>query len=461
MTIRNAPPHATAMVESIRDMGYSPVTAIADLVDNSISANAQRIFVHIHWDGAKSWVRILDDGHGMDEHTLENAMRLGAKDPRERRQSTDLGRFGLGLKTASFSQARKLTVASRMNGNHQTCLRWDIERFGQEEEIEWPLYEGPDEGSEVLIQPLDKLAQGTVVLWECLDRMIPSEFEKREMIDLLENLERHLAMTFHRYIDDSGPALQIFLNDHPVAGWDPFMLGHPSKPWESPEYKLMSDSVVAQCHVLPHADMMSKSERADSAGHNGWINHQGFYVYRNKRLLQGGGWLGLSDAGSVWQQDEAHRLARIRLDIPNCYDVDWKIDIIKSQVQSPIGLRKKLRKLAIETREKAKLALSKRSFVSPVSQTASPDFKVSENVWNVSRSSERTSYKISRSHDSVASVLKKSGSLKSDILKMIGIIEETVPVERVFLDSSVSTNADTPAITDTLRTDINSNRNDN
>ena len=127
---RNAPPHAGAMLESLRGLGYTTSTAIADIIDNSLSAGATTVSVHFEWAGATSWIRVLDDGRGMDDAELEDAMRLGARDPRESRDASDLGRFGMGLKTASFSQARRLTVASRKKGGELACLRWDLSRLG-------------------------------------------------------------------------------------------------------------------------------------------------------------------------------------------------------------------------------------------------------------------------------------------------------------------------------------------
>ena len=158
MGVRNIPPHAGAMVESLRGLGYNPSTALADLIDNSIAACATEVDVWFEWQGPQSWIRIVDNGVGMDDATLEEGMRLGAADPRAKRAATDLGRFGLGLKTASFSQARRLTVASRRDGGPIVCLRWDLNLLDQpRSEASWPLFEGPAPGSEELLAPLDTM----------------------------------------------------------------------------------------------------------------------------------------------------------------------------------------------------------------------------------------------------------------------------------------------------------------
>ncbi|OYW34831.1 MAG: ATP-binding protein [Rhizobiales bacterium 12-66-7] len=434
MGARNAPPHAGSMFESLRGLGYAPATAIADLIDNSLSANSSKIDVQLEWAGPESWVRIVDDGGGMDDAALEAGMRLGARDPRAERAPSDLGRFGLGLKTASFSQARRLTVASRRNGGPTVCLRWDLDLIGQEPGAEWPLFEGPAPGSEHLLAPLDKMEHGTVVLWERLDRIVTDGFTATDMIELADRIEVHLAMTFHRLMDGQQPQLRLLLNGRPVKPWDPFLIGHPGKALESPEYKILhTTGVTVQRHVLPHRDMLKPAEQEAAAGPGGWTQQEGFYVYRNRRLLLAGGWLGLGDGGKPWPRDEAHRLARIRLDIPNSVDAEWKINVLKSTASPPVRLRQQLRKLASETRETARRVFAHRGHITPI--TGMRSNAVAE-AWQVRRSAQGTSYRIARDHDLVASILNRAGSLKPDILALLRLIEETVPVQRIWLDTA-------------------------
>ncbi|HQS46635.1 MAG TPA: ATP-binding protein [Xanthobacteraceae bacterium] len=422
------------MFESLRGLGYAPATAIADLIDNSLSANSSKIDVQLEWAGPESWVRIVDDGGGMDDAALEAGMRLGARDPRAERAPSDLGRFGLGLKTASFSQARRLTVASRRNGGPTVCLRWDLDLIGQEPGAEWPLFEGPAPGSEHLLAPLDKMEHGTVVLWERLDRIVTDGFTATDMIELADRIEVHLAMTFHRLMDGQQPQLRLLLNGRPVKPWDPFLIGHPGKALESPEYKILhTTGVTVQRHVLPHRDMLKPAEQEAAAGPGGWTQQEGFYVYRNRRLLLAGGWLGLGDGGKPWPRDEAHRLARIRLDIPNSVDAEWKINVLKSTASPPVRLRQQLRKLASETRETARRVFAHRGHITPI--TGMRSNAVAE-AWQVRRSAQGTSYRIARDHDLVASILNRAGSLKPDILALLRLIEETVPVQRIWLDTA-------------------------
>jgi hypothetical protein len=434
MGVRNAPPHAGSMLESLRGLGYSPATALADLIDNSITANASDVAIHLEWAGPESWIRLVDDGDGMDDAALEAGMRLGARDPRTERAAGDLGRFGLGLKTASFSQARRLTVASRRDGGPVACLRWDLDLIGQQRGAEWPLFEGPEPGSEHLLAPLDQMEHGTIVLWEKLDRIVTDGFVANDMIELADHVEAHLAMIFHRLLDGQQPELRLLLNGMVVKPWDPYLIGHPSKALESPEYRIHhTTGVMVQCHVLPHRDMLKPTDQEAATGPGGWTQQEGFYVYRNKRLLLAGGWLGLGDGGKPWPRDEAHRLARIRLDIPNSADAEWKINVLKSTASPPVRLRSQLYRLALETRDTARRVFAHRGHIAPVSGTRSN--AVAE-AWQARRSAQGTSYRIARDHDLVASILNRAGSLKPDILALLRLIEETVPVQRIWLDTA-------------------------
>lgn len=432
---RNVPPAAGAMLESLRGLGYTTATAIADLVDNSVSAAAGRVDILFEWKGPDSWIRVADNGRGMIDAELEAAMRLGARDPRSQRHAGDLGRFGMGLKTASFSQARILTVASRTAGQERCCLRWDLDQLGGAEGS-WLLHEGARAGSDDRLGATLPYDTGTAVLWENLDRVVTEGFDAQDMIDLAEQVESHLAMTFHRLLDDG---LEIRINGQRVRGWDPFLTGHPGKAMESVEYRLLNAvGVVAQCHVLPHKDLLKPAEYETAAGPVGWPAQEGFYIYRNHRLLLAGGWLGLGERGRRWTRDEAHRLARIRIDIPNSVDAEWKINILKSTASVPVRLRSQLTRLASETRDVAKKVFAHRGRLVAGRGDASgglPD------VWAVHHSTKGNSYRIFRQHDLVASILDRAGPLKPDILSLLSLIAETVPVQKIWLDTAEQTSS--------------------
>ncbi|MCW1777262.1 ATP-binding protein [Pantoea ananatis] len=230
---RSAPPRAMAMLESLRGLGYSAGAALADIIDNSISAGATEVRLDFAWEGAQSRITILDDGRGMSDAELESAMRLGDKNPLDARSAQDLGRFGMGLKTASFSQCRRLTVAT-VKGGAMSCLRWDLDELAADPDGGWLLFEGPAKGSKPFISSLKGRRAGTLVLWETLDRIVTTGYTSEDFHDLIDAIESHLAMVFHRLLQGSRPKLRLLINGRAVAPWDPFMSGHPAKPWSSP-----------------------------------------------------------------------------------------------------------------------------------------------------------------------------------------------------------------------------------
>lgn len=428
---RSAPPRAGALLESLRGLGYSTSTALADIIDNSISAGASEVRIDFVWDGPKSRIAILDNGRGMADAELESAMRLGDKNPLAVREAHDLGRFGMGLKTASFSQCRRLTVATVKDGA-SSCLRWDLTELAAHPDGGWLLFEGPAPGSKAFFAPLQGKKPGTLVLWEALDRIVTDGYTSDDFLALIDEVEAHLAMVFHRLLQGHRARLRLLLNGSAIVPWDPFMTGHPAKPWISPVARRATDygAVEAQCHVLPHRDKLTTAEFESNAGPAGWTAQQGFYVYRNERLLLAGGWLGLGGA-RAWNREEAHRLARIRLDIPNTADAQWKIDVRKSTARPPVSLKPWLTALAENTRDRARRVFAYRG-TPTLGQGGVPV----EQAWRVDRVKSGMRYRIEESHRSVAAVLDNAGALQPLIKAMLRVIEETVPVQRIWLDTA-------------------------
>lgn len=434
---RNAPPRAGAMLEALRGLGYSTAAALADIIDNSVSAGASEVHVGFAWAGDESRVTVLDDGRGMSDAELESAMTLGDKSPLDERHPGDLGRFGMGLKTASFSQCRRLTVASAKAGA-RSCLRWDLDALARDPSGGWLLFEGPAPGSEAFLATLSDKSSGTLVLWEAMDRVVTKAYTADDFVDLIDRVEAHLAMVFHRLLEGPSARLRILINGRPVAPWDPFMSGHPAKPWNSPIARSSADAVTVavECHVLPHKDKLSPEEFERAAGPDGWNAQQGFYVYRNERLLVAGGWLGLGP-GRAWNREEPYRLARIRLDIPNTADAAWKIDIRKSIARPPVSLRPWLTKLAEHTREQARKVFAYRG--SPTQPRVGGPI---EQAWRVERTNAGARYRIDEKHPAVAATLGAAAEHAPLIRAMLRVVEETVPVQRIWLDTAE--NKDTP-----------------
>ncbi|ARN18695.1 ATPase [Piscinibacter gummiphilus] len=419
------------MLEALRGLGYSTGAALADIVDNSISAKASQVDIVFAWAGSKSSVSVLDDGRGMHDEELQSAMTLGDKSPLDTRDAGDLGRFGMGLKTASLSQCRRLTVGTARDGAH-SCLRWDLDELMKDPTGGWLLFEGPAAGSDSHFNALAEKEHGTLVLWEEMDRIVTQGYTSADYLDLIDSVEAHLAMVFHRLLDGPKPRLRLTINGKLVEPWDPFMMGHPAKTWNSPVERFRSDSgvVAVECHVLPHKDKLSPGDFSRGAGESGWNAQQGFYVYRNERLLVAGGWLGLGQ-GRAWNREEAFRLARIRLDIPNTADADWKIDIRKSTARVPVSIRPWLTRFAEDTRDRARKVFAFRG--APIAPRGSAPIEM---AWRTDHGSSGARFRIDEKHPAVAAVLDACADQGELIRAMLRVLEETVPVQRIWLDTA-------------------------
>jgi hypothetical protein len=434
----SVPPPAAATMEALRGLGYSLAAAIADIIDNSIAAGASNAWLTFHWAGRDSFIAIVDDGQGMNSTELLAALTLGSRDPRSSRASSDLGRYGLGLKTASFSQGRLLTVASRRAAEGAAVFRWDLDYVSQVND--WRLLPGPRVGSGDRIAAIETLASGTVVLLENLDRVVPpvGAADRRSQDDFLaqiDHVERHLAMTFHRYLDGTSPPLRIFINGrderHRVHPWDPFLTRHPAT-IATPNEKIQSSGgqIEIQGFVLPHRDRLSNEVFEAAAGPEGWTAQQGFYVYRSRRLILAGSWLGLGET-RAWTKEEPYKLARLRVDLPNTADAEWKIDVRKSSAEPPDFLKGRLRDLAQHVRQQARKVLAFRG-----SPNQAPAGGV-DRAWTVIESGRdgQIRYRINREHPVVRQALERGGDLSEAIEGMLRIIETTVPIQRLWLDT--------------------------
>lgn len=431
------PPDASSMIESMRSYGYTLPAALADLIDNSIAAAAGVVKLRFHWSGADSWVSILDDGSGMSEATLRDAMRLGSRSPLEERDPADLGRFGLGLKTASLSQCRRLTVASKLAGGNRSVRRWDLDYLQQPNVQGWRLLTEPFPGSEPLLDGLDDLEHGTLVLWEVLDRLVDKarvddEKVHKHFLKLVGDVEKHLAMVFHRYLGGARSPLRIVLNEQDVDAWDPFV-ERDSATQRTPEEKVEipghEESVCVQGYVLPHKDHLGDAEHRKASGPRGWNAQQGFYLYRNERLIVPGSWLGLGGS-RPWTKEEHYKLARIRIDIPNSMDHLWQLDVKKSTARAPLQLRERLKGLAQTVRQDARAVFAHRGKYR--------QRKIREEYdrpWKARRRSGATVYRIDRDHPVISALLQSVGpEARTDLEAALRIIEETVPVEQIWLD---------------------------
>ncbi len=333
----NAMPCASSLIESLRDFGYTLETSLADIIDNSITADSSRVDLLADTVGDEPWVAIVDNGTGMTEAELFEAMRLGSRDPRETRAATDLGRFGLGLKSASFAQCRALYVVTRKNGQ-TSCAAWDLDDVSDTNKWELAIFDRPE------FPAMDYLhGDGTAVIWKKLDRLDGgfgnNAVDRAKTINAcLAAAERHLRLVFHRFLEGTKPRLVLSLNDRALKPIDPFVSDNQARQADPPEeLTLAKGTIHIQCVTLPHHKKMTKAAWEETGGPEGHLKSQGLYIYRADRLIIAGSWLGLIKA------TELTKLCRVRVDIPNSMDADWKIDVKKASAQLPPVVRHRLR----------------------------------------------------------------------------------------------------------------------
>jgi Histidine kinase-, DNA gyrase B-, and HSP90-like ATPase len=338
-------PSAARLTSSLRDVGYEFPSAVADLVDNSIAAGASRVEIEIEFAGADSRVLIADDGGGMTANGLAEALRFGSRRLYVR---GDLGRYGLGLKTASLSQCRTVSVASRRPGNGRTSIRQlDLDLIAQWDE--WLIVDpGRTATTERSLEFLDR-GFNTVVAWENLDRVLPEKrpeggWAKRRFESLIRRTSEHLGMVFHRFIEGNHPVgnVGIVVNGEKIRAWNPFAPGESATvtlPEQAFELTIGDTTGIVRLtrYVLPPRDSFSSvAEFERMSGPLKWNRQQGFYIYRVGRLVQWSGWAGIRAI------DEHTKLARAALDFDTDLDTAFNINVSKMRVLIPPQLRQML-----------------------------------------------------------------------------------------------------------------------
>ena len=426
--MEEVPPDPGALIESMRAFGYRLPTAIADLIDNSITARATNVWVDFHWAGRDSWIVVRDDGIGMDSQTLTNAMRLGSRSPVERRDSHDLGRFGLGLKTAAFSQGRALTVASHEAGGDVEVRRWDLDFVTQRGT--WALLHEPDPRSANALIALPATDSGTIVLLHRLDRIAAADTDdeaaRDRFFEEVAGVEEHVSMVFHRFLDRRG--FHLHVNGNEIDPWDPFLIAHPATQRLAPEELTLENLTIhIQPWVLPYFSTMTPDDHRRARGPQGWNAHQGFFVYRGKRLLVPGDYLGLP-----FTQEEHFKLARIQVDLDNALDLLWHIDVRKATAQIPLALRADMRRIAQRTRRAAADSYRFRGKAIARRAPTAGDF-----VWRRQELRDGAiRYVVNREHPLVRAAFTEVGADHAVVERVLRLVEESIPITAIAMDAS-------------------------
>ena len=326
-------PNPGRTIEGLRDTGYNFEMAVADLLDNSVAAGATKISVQVAPDfRGKVRLYIADDGCGMDSEGLVHAMQYGSP---KRPDPASLGKYGLGLKTASTAFCRHLSLISRPSGNSRALMAtWDLDHVVKHEK--W-LLQKSDEPDEYALEFLDEVASeksGTVVFWDKVDRLLKDyqnptgSHAKNALKKLCKELKEHIAMVYQRFLDKSDDRacnVKITVNGETVKPWDPFQKGLAELVAEdSPEAGNNGANFHVRAFILPRREEFPNDELAKKARLSS--NMQGLYIYRENRLIHKADWL------DMFQKEPHSTLLRVEFSFDHKLDDAFHLDIKKSQI---------------------------------------------------------------------------------------------------------------------------------
>ncbi len=426
-------PKADALMGSLRSMGYSFEAAIADVIDNSISA--QCTFIKLFFPKTildTIAVGVLDDGCGMSKDVLFEAMRYGSSDSGQERGDQDLGRFGLGMKSASLSQCKVLTVVSKHDGEY-CSYTWDFNIIQQRKD--WLVQEHTQTEIKGIpyVNELQNLEHGTLVVWQDFDVLSKSN-EGRiydALNDIKEPLNKYLGLVFHRYLSDkSKNKITISINNCRVEALDPFLSSHPKttggkeKTLDIRDSKGVEQLISIIPYVLPYATDLSNKDKKLVGGIEDLRSKQGFYVYRNRRLIIWGTWF------NTHRRWELTKNARVQVDIPNTLDDIWGINIMKQKAIIPKSILRRMSKIVDD--------------VLITSETQQKHRGRKENpedldyIWDRVGGRDKTYYyqinRDSKVYKTIRDKMTETDSVYLDML--VSEIEKNIPIQQIYIDKS-------------------------
>lgn len=416
-------PYAPNLVESTRSIGYSFQTALADIIDNSISNKAKNVEVRFN-NGESPFVAVLDDGIGMSTLRLEQAMRYGSTSSLVERDKNDLGRFGLGLKMASLSQCRKLTVITKQD-EKLSAASWDLDYIHETEK--WMLVRYSEKQAKELrfANELDQKVSGTIVLWEKLDRISESASDfDREFNEKLDLADKHMSLVFHRFLDKKmiKQHFQLFFNSRKVEPIDPYFINNPStQQLETETLFIDGKTIKVTPFITPFINKLSSTEKQIIREYKDLDLKQGLYIYRNNRLIVWGKWFRISS------DSELKRLAKIRIDLPNNIDEHWTIDVKKSSAQIPSMIKDYLRIIVERAAGKSERVYKYRG-----RKVTNSSY---EHVWNKVVNREKMQYLINRDLPTFQILADKLDDTQFQLLDaFVKTVEDSFPYAAVYYD---------------------------
>lgn len=409
-SLREAIPSAYNLISANRSIGYTLSSAIADIIDNSISAGAKEVQL-LSPPSPYPVLKIIDDGHGMDLAELDEAMKFGGnRDCFAKRGPMDLGRFGMGLKTATLSQCKCLKVVTKKHGEMIGGC-WDLDFLKDNDSWKYLVIEAEKCSELIKGTLLENTEHGTAVIWNKFDRLSDKSDGGRNAVFAyqLERAVEKLELVFHRFLsgEEGLNRLTIEYNGHQLKPNDPFLINRIpdySKPREIP---VENDFISVYPHKLPHPKQLSKEEIDRLTLGSTLLETQGFYVYRAKRLIDYGTWFSLAP------KLDRTKLSRIQIDIPNSLDHVWSIDIKKSRTILPQGIRDDLKSILDVNNENSVKTFSRKG---RIRKEAYP-------IWLRTIKDKEVHYSVNSEHPLVSAFLRtvseEQGHQFATILNMI------------------------------------------
>jgi len=423
-------PKASSLLYSMRDIGYSLEFAIADIIDNSITAKSANVYIDFSWQSGTPYICITDDGYGMSDENLQNAMRIGSQSPLLVRGKADLGRFGLGLKTASFSFCKCLTVISKKN-NIISGYKWDLNKLSESNDS-WYVFKL--DNSEIqngfhfslFNKYLSNKESGTIVLWEDIDRLSCAKnnsINEKNFNENMNDVKKHIELVFHRFFEEK--LVKIFFNNCLIEGIDPFNSKHIATQ-EMPVQNIYinKEEVKVQPYILPHINKIDRNEyKKYELNKGGYLHNQGFYVYRNKRLIIWGTWFNLL------KKEELNKLIRVRIDISNNMDSLWKIDIKKSSAMPSKEIKEELKDIILKIEERGKEVYKRKGH--------SLKKNIKDKIWERKISDDKVYFQINKKHLLINKLLKSLDKKQTAIFNdIIQSIENFIPFDDIYYNYS-------------------------
>lgn len=406
MTTIHTQPSAGPVIQALRSIGYNAQTAIADIVDNSVDAKANHVHIQFEYELGNGYIRMEDNGTGMTDAELQKAMTIGSRDPREKRDKEELGRFGMGLKTASFSLGKRLCVLTKKDGIiSERC--WDLDFVSNENK--WLMYDSiPSEIRSKIGQVEGNT--GTVVFIDRLDRFCGFNTHKVLKQDSynskVKRIHKYLEMVFHVMLEKG---LLITINGNTLYPWNPFLEGNPRRiEGEEQIIKVNKNLVRITPYVLPHPTTFNQVDYRYAGGAKGWRDQQGFYIYRENRMVSFGDWFGM------FLKDVPSELVRIKIEFSNEADDDWKIDVKKSTISVPDDAKEDLQAIAKYYRQISQEMMLYRT---KTTRTGGK-IKGTLNTWELASDEINSAYILNRTHPVLTEFLK---AVDNDIRRKINV----------------------------------------